>query len=569
MLFVVALGLLAALVVVPGLWHGTRSFFVWPDAQEQTYAWWQKLAHCWQQGYLPLWDANTFGGHTFVGEFQTGVFYPLTWLWLWLWSNADGMPVGALEGLVVLHFAIAAAGMGLLLRNWGLGRLASASGAVVFALLGPVAERAAAQPNIFFGLCWLPWALLFASRHLVTGRLRDALGTGVVIALQVLAGHIQPAYHTALLVAAMVIAHHSGIRPNWRATLLASLRSGFPMIVAILLVAAPQWILSFQYLGDAYRWVGANAPIGPGHRVPYKVFAFQHVVEPRDLASLIDPWRFIVDDANTLYMGTVTLGLVAWFLASPRRRASIHAWREHGHWLTITAAFAVVAMLGHYTPVAALLRYLPLIGDVRELGRYTILFHVTACVVAACAMEALVFEVGPQGWRSPSAWIALIFALALALYLLHHRAILSPPSVYALTLSILVGAVFLFTGSGRTTAACGFATLVITACLFSRLAVPKIHLSRPVTEAFAPINLLSRLDDVYGRDRVIIDDSAQLPQNYADAHRLQTLYGHAATMYRPYFDFLSRDWSLDGEVNDLLNVRYVLSKKSLESSPGR
>ena len=563
-LFVTALGLLAALVFVPSLLQGTRSFFVWPDAQEQTYAWWQKLAHCWQQGYLPLWDANTFSGHSFVGEFQAGVFYPLAWLWLMLWSNTDGMSVAALEVFILLHFAIAAAGMGLLLRYWSLGRLASASGAVVFALLGPVAERAAAQPNIFFGLCWLPWALFFASNHLATGRLRYALSTGAVIALQVLAGHIQPAYHTVLMVAAMVIAHHSRIRPNWRATLTASLRSGFPMIAALLLLAAPQWILSFQYLSDAYRWVGANWPIGPGQRVPYKVFAFQHVVAPGDLPNLIDPWRFIVDDANSLYMGTVTLGLIGWFLASSRRRASIRAWREHGRWLTIIAVFAVVAMLGHYTPLAAVLRYLPLIGGIRELGRYTILFHVAACVLAACAIEALKSEYARERWRSPIAWIVLLIVLVPILYLSHHRAMLSPESVYALALSACVGAVFLFTGSGRATAACSFATLVITACLFSRLAVPKVHLSRPVTEAFAPINLLAKLDDVYGRDRVIIDESAQLPQNYADARRLQTPYGHAATMYRPYFDFLSRDGSLGGEVNDLLNVRYVLSRKPLD-----
>ncbi|MEO7478277.1 MAG: hypothetical protein ABIT64_03480, partial [Lysobacteraceae bacterium] len=287
--FIVALGLLPLLMFVPGLWHGTTSFFVWPDAREQTYAWWQKLAQCWQLGYLPLWDANTFSGHSFAGEFQAGVFYPLGWLWLLIWSNTGGMPVAALDAFVVLHFVIAVTGMSVLLRSWGLGRLASASGAVMFALIGPVAVRAAEQPNIFFGLCWMPWALFAASKHLGNGRSRDAALAGAVVAVQVLAGHVQPAFHTTIMIAAMVVAYHWRTGTHWRASLAASLRSAIPMIVVLLLLAAPQWILSLQYLHDTYRWVGADAPIGSGERVPYAVFAFRYIFEPSDLPSLIDP----------------------------------------------------------------------------------------------------------------------------------------------------------------------------------------------------------------------------------------------------------------------------------------
>ena len=61
------------LLFMPAVLSGSGSFFVFPDAQEQTYAWWQKLAVTWHQGYLPLWDANVYGGRSFIGEFQASV----------------------------------------------------------------------------------------------------------------------------------------------------------------------------------------------------------------------------------------------------------------------------------------------------------------------------------------------------------------------------------------------------------------------------------------------------------------------------------------------------------------
>jgi hypothetical protein len=85
-----------------------------------------------------------------------------------------------------------------------------------------------------------------------------------------------------------------------------------------------------------------------------------------------------------------------------------------------------------------------------------------------------------------------------------------------------------------------------------------------VTDAFGEQSLLARVEKGYGRERVLIDASAGLPNNYADAHRLQSVDGHGATMYRPYFDFLDRDWSVGGNTYDLLNVRYVLARADLD-----
>jgi hypothetical protein len=563
--FAVLVGALAAGVVAISLRLGQRSFFVWPDAREQTYAWWQKLAHAWSAGYLPLWDANTFGGHSFVGEFQTGVFYPPAWIWLAGFARAEGISIGALEAFVVMHYAICAVGMVLLLRHWRLSRGAAFFGAVSFALIGAVAERAAAQPNIFFGLCWLPFAVLAASCYCRSQNILLAFTTGSIMALQVLAGHVQPALHTGLIVGAMLLSNHWRSAETWRAALARTFRAGIPVLLALVVVAAPQWLLSFQYLGDAYRWVGTDLPIGPHTLVPYSVYAYEHIVAPSDLPSLVDPWRFTVDDSNTLYCGAITLAMAIWFLASARRRDSVEAWRNHGAWLCAIGFFAVAAMFGHWTLIAHLLRVVPLVGQVRELGRYVVLFQFVVCVEAAFAVHLLATSRSAEATSRVSRvpWLAWV-GLAACAILPRALDLVSLPAWLALCAPLALAALHLLSVPSRALSALAVIGVLATAAGCVELAAPARSGNTLVEQAFAPSPILTQLEQDYGRYRVIFDDSAGLPQNYADAHLLQSTLGHAATMYRPYFDFLGRDWTQGGEVNDLLSVRWIVSKRELD-----
>ena len=76
------LGLIAIGAFATTLFIKDRSFFMFPDNVDQFYAWYQTLASSLHHGILPLWDPNTFAGHSFVGEFQTGVFYPINLVWV-------------------------------------------------------------------------------------------------------------------------------------------------------------------------------------------------------------------------------------------------------------------------------------------------------------------------------------------------------------------------------------------------------------------------------------------------------------------------------------------------------
>src|ERR1039458_8563150 len=100
--------LLAAAIVIlfysQLLFTNRFSFLLDKDDANQAYAWSRFTAANIQKGILPLWDPNTQGGHSFIGEMQTGLFYPLK-LPLYLWPlDRSGLP-----SMRLLHVSYAGA----------------------------------------------------------------------------------------------------------------------------------------------------------------------------------------------------------------------------------------------------------------------------------------------------------------------------------------------------------------------------------------------------------------------------------------------------------------------------
>jgi hypothetical protein len=556
--------LIPAAILATAIGSGEASFLLFSDAQDQTYAWLQTMARAWHQGYLMLWDSHIYSGRSFVGEIQTSALYPLVWLWLALFSTEDGISRWAIEGLIVVHFSIASVSMFGLLRHWRLGSWASLFGAICFASFGSLAERAAAQPNILFGLTWLPLAVLLTSMHLEHRRLAYAAAAGAVIGLQVLAGHAQPAFHTALLCGALCIfTHLRNHQDNRRQAALATLRSGLTMVTAALIIAAPQLWLTAEYMGDAYRWVGGNAPIGPGGSVPRKVFLHEHVIAPAQLLGVFDGWLYRAGDGNTLHIGTLAALLALWIGFSRHQPGISPLLDRHGTALKVITVFAIMAMLGHWTPLADILRKLPLAGHIRQLGRYSILFHFAGCTLAAIGLQRLC----SRDFRAPqpARRVALAGVIGALFGLTFTAGLLSSQALIAALLALFV--LVVVTAPSVPRWAVGPAAVVCTlvsVLMYRPLSAPNIDGRRLPEQAYAPVALLAGVESEFGRSRILFDASAGLPNNYASTRPLQTRGGYSATMYRPYFDFLELDWSLDSEVNDLLNVRYVLSGKPLE-----
>lgn len=543
----------------PALAEGTATFFAWGDAVEQSYAWVQKLTVALHHGYLPLWNANSHGGTSFAGEIQQGVFYPISLLVAWLFGSVSGLPLPVAEAWVAFHFVVGMVCFHLLARDLGASRTAATCGAMMFALLGPVAFRSVAQVGIFFGLVWMPLAVMLAYRFIRGGSFWYALAAGLVVGLQLIAGHISPPAHTMLAIAAFAV--HALVTGTDRTPMLQRLAAGAALFgLGLVLISLPQLVLGWEYLRDVYRWVAADVAISSVRKVPASIFLTLHALTPSGLLSLVNPWQYSAPDANTLYVGlpAVALLILAFFRLRGPENTSL-AVRKH-LWLIWLAAGSTVVALGAYTPAAGLLYYLPLGTAIRSLARYMILFHLVCAILFTFVVDAGIRKGMFSRWLTRWPWWLWLTLVVLALWLAYFK--YSPviePMGRQLLLTVALLAVLRWKPKWGSTAV--GVSLVLSVLLVRNFYFPPLGGAMvPVTERYAvgPVTQFVLQQEQPGR--VLLDDSASLPKNYGLVTGLQTKLGYSATYYRPYFDFLDQDWNLNSKVNDALNVRWVISK---------
>ena len=146
-------------------------------------------ASWWRQGVIPLWNPHLFAGQPFVGDIQSGIFYPLNLLTFLI---ANPLTYRDLELLAVLHFMIAGVGMYALLR-WGirLSRAACLAGALAFEFSDLFITHFG-NLNLIASAAWLPLIFLFLVRALDSRSLKAAAVGGFFLAVSFLAGSIQP-----------------------------------------------------------------------------------------------------------------------------------------------------------------------------------------------------------------------------------------------------------------------------------------------------------------------------------------------------------------------------------------
>jgi hypothetical protein len=566
---VLVLAMVAAVqVAYLGLDH--RTYFTFPDNTLQFWAWYQKASAVWHSGAVPLWDANTLAGHSFVGEIPTGVFYPLNIIWLLVLGGAHGIGVRRLDLLVELHVLIASIGFYALARSFRVTREPALIAAVVFAYTGAVFARATAQTAIFFGLALVPWAVFFAHRHLETGRKRFAAGSGVAIGLAVLAGHFQPPFHAGLIVL-LFYALTKFPSPSERRAEIRSRVTGVAVTFAVAaLVASPQLAYGLPYLGRAYRFTGTSTPVPPGGEVSFKEFSENYSGGPESLLSVLDPQRFTVPDNNELFLGLAALVVLLAGVAT--LRDSIRA--QAGRYASPLAAVAIVgalAMLGPWTIFPRVLYVLPFVAEVRELARYSIMVQLVLCLLLAFALQAIgqawyrrisvrgrhfrrvlgavgvfvvidgIYLIADHAPRS-SGWFGAQMVLGgLALLALAAGARLSRLPLVAL-LGLLVVAASLHNGArtlGRT----------------SSLQYPSHY--------FARTSAITYAESACAGNRILVLEEA-LPRNIGDVFpALHTQNGYGATMEAPFYDFISSSSWTSPEQLRLLDLRCIVASQPL------
>ena len=543
-----------------------KTYFAQPDNSGQFWPWFQKESTALHSGALALWDGNAEAGHSFVGEIQTGVFYPLNIVWLLVLGGAHGIGTRRLDLLVVVHLLIASTGFYALARSFRVGRLAAVVAAVVFAYTGVVFARTVAQTAIFFGLALVPWAVFFTHRQLESGRLRFAAGAGVAIGLAVLAGHFEPPFHAALLVLAFYALTPALPGAQRRATMRARGKGILVTFAAAGVVALPQLLYTLPYLGRAYRFTGPGPPTPPGGSVSFQAFSEAFSAEPASVLDMLDPQRYPVTDSNELFIGLAALVALAVGVVVSRGviRACVGRYRAP---LIACALVGALAMLGAWTPFPRLLYALPLVAQVRELGRYSIMVQLVLCLLLAFSLQALCERGGlrsPESRRGGGRIAAVLgaFVIVDGVYLLGNVAPGSTSwfGVQVLLAGLALAVLALSAWRPRIPVMAMLAALIVVASLHNGSRVLG-STSSPLypQRYFARSAALSFAEGACAGHRTLVLDEA-LPRNIGDVFpRLRTVGGYGATLHVPFLDFIARGSPTEPQQTRLLDIRCIIA----------
>ncbi len=182
---------------------GRGEMFAVRDAAQYYYPLLQYTRAEWRAGRVPLWNPYQDLGVPLAAGGTAAAFYPPSLVVV----LAPSFEVG--YGLYVVgHVVLALLAAWVLARYWGASATGAAVAAVAYAFSGSVLFQYA---NVVYlvGAAWLPLAL-WAGERLGEGRWRAGLGLAVALALMVVGGDPQAAYHAVLWIAARLLAFPEG-----------------------------------------------------------------------------------------------------------------------------------------------------------------------------------------------------------------------------------------------------------------------------------------------------------------------------------------------------------------------
>ncbi|HEY0736540.1 MAG TPA: YfhO family protein [Herpetosiphonaceae bacterium] len=347
-------------------------------------------------GHLPLWNPYAFSGIPLLGDGQTAMFYPPSWLF-WLLP-----PIHALTVVVLLHFSIAGGGMWLYLRSLRLSRLAAFVAALAFMFNGFLVARVV-HLSIMAGAALIP-LIFWSVELLLQQRTRRAFVlAAALVCAQALAGHPQVPIYTAvglgLYVLTLAISHWWRDR-RWRAFQPLVYLGGVYLVGYAL--AAIQLVPWIEFASFSPRAASAS----------YGFVTFQSLVSfdwllfvfPYGYGGLRTTWLQSAPAwdlpvymwERLAYVGILPLALAVVGIADVRRLRR-HAERDEparlqsARLLALIVVLVVLALIaaGSSTPFGRLVYLLPAIGKLRAYARAIAVACFAITALAAFGIERL------------------------------------------------------------------------------------------------------------------------------------------------------------------------------------
>lgn len=229
-----------------------REAFAFRDAAHFYHPLYRYVAQRWAQGEIPLWNPLENIGQPLLADCTSAALYPAKIVFALPCSYTTSFNL-----YIVGHLLLAGAGAYCLARRWRVSRLGAGLSALSFAFSGSVLFQ---YCNVIFlvGAAWLPWALLAADQMLVRRSAAWAIALGAVLALMVLGGDPQAAYHAGLAAAVYALllwrSDRLGRRADEAAAAVQPQRRRMPRAVLLAVAAGAALLLAAVQILPSSEW---------------------------------------------------------------------------------------------------------------------------------------------------------------------------------------------------------------------------------------------------------------------------------------------------------------------------
>ncbi len=332
-----------------------------------------------KQGMLPLWNPHLFAGMPLAADVQSSLFYPINWV-LYLFVKVD---YGSLEWLLIFHYWLASALMYVFLRDLRIGRAGALAGGVAFAFCGFMTAHLGHLPMILVA-AWLPAILLCLRRAYYThgpGGWAWAVGAGAVMAMGLLAGHVQIFSYCMIAAGLLWLFLLFDRKPLTARGASEWVGKGALALVVMLGLGAIQLLPSLELSSQSVRASISYEEAGAYADQPLTML---NMLLPRVYGG--NPSNYMPGDwqntENWGYNGVVTLALAAAGLVLRRSRMLA--------FFTILAGAALLIMVGDLSIAGAwIYGFLPGFGSLRSSGRALILLGFALAGLAAFGLDGV------------------------------------------------------------------------------------------------------------------------------------------------------------------------------------
>lgn len=321
-----------------------------------------------------LWLPYEFAGTSFLGVFQSSMLYPPNLIFLLVPARYS------FNISLIAHYALGAFFTFLYVRLLGVKKLPAFLAGLVFGFSGFLMAHKG-HVSIQNAAIWLPLLLYLYEKIRTKLKWQFAVLAGLIVAIQIFAGHLQVPLYTYMLLALFVLFYLPRIDPANRKLFL--LLCALPLIIGGI-IASPQLIATKELSNYALR-VKEGYEFFTDYSFP--PFMFPILAYPflfgggYGIAHWWGAWN-LTEMAG--FTGILPLALA--FLAFLKQRKE----NFHAKFWGLVCVLAFLLALGKYNPLYKITYYIPIYNLFRVPARHWLEFDFAVAVLFALGLNQLI-----------------------------------------------------------------------------------------------------------------------------------------------------------------------------------